>query len=165
MAIPPERPPAPRAPVGGHGGRDAARTEQRIRHGAGWILWIGGLSLVAVGGTALGSDMSFALGLTAAQFVTMIGLELGVGAGVPAAGYLGATVGAALALVFGALFVPAQTGKPWAFVLALVLYGLDAALLLALSIATENTDVLGVVVHGWALWALFRGYRAAQAPG
>lgn len=52
----------------------------------------------------------------------------------------------------------ANEGRKWAFSVALVVYGLDAALLLAAQ------NYLSIPFHGFILYMLYRGYAALNQP-
>ncbi|MEQ2006626.1 MAG: hypothetical protein ABMA26_07505, partial [Limisphaerales bacterium] len=124
-----------------------------IRAGGNWFFWIGGLSLVNAVIWALGMDWGFALGLAIAGFFHGIGIGI---AGEDASGrWLGFAlqlipIGATLALGF----LAGYKRQRWAFVVGMVGFTLDGLLyLLAFSL-------VGIVIHGYALFAMFKGFRA-----
>ena len=139
-----------------------AQRDAQIRAGASWLLWIAGLSLVNIAAALGDSDFAFALGLFAAQLVAVLGKTIGVQAGLPAIGYVSGVLAAGMSLVFGALWFPARAGKRWVLLVALVLYGLDLLLLLAILASVGEMDPIGIGIHAWALWALFRAWSAAK---
>jgi hypothetical protein len=136
--------------------------EHAIRGGAGWLLWIAALSLVNVIAAASGSDFSFAIGLVISQLIAIIGASVALETATPAAAWVFAVVAAAPALAFGGLWFWARRGTAWVFVLALVVYGIDLLVLLGILVSAGEMDVIGVGIHVWALWALFRGWTASR---
>ena len=50
----------------------------------------------------------------------------------------------------------AANGRKWAFVLGMVVYGIDGAIFLVIQ------DWIGVGFHAFALFMIFRGYQAAR---
>ena len=50
----------------------------------------------------------------------------------------------------------AGNGREWAFVLGMVVYGIDGAIFLVVQ------DWIGVGFHAFALFMIFRGYQAAR---
>jgi|GEM_PF-818354 len=132
---------------------DGSIFDPQIRGGANWFYWIGGLSLVNAVIWALGMDWGFALGLAIAGFFHGIGIGL---AGEDAAGrWLGFAfqlipIGTTVALGYFA----GLKRQRWAFVVGMIGFTLDGALyLLAFSL-------VGIVIHGYALFAMFKGFRA-----
>ena len=166
LAPPPPPPPAAApvvtAPTGATGSvgaqfdramDDGSIYDPQIRDGANWFYWIGGLSLVNALIGALGMNWGFALGLAVAGLFDMVGERLG---GEGAAGrWLGFAlqlipIGATLALGF----LAGHKRQRWAFVVGMVGFALDGLLfLLAFSL-------VGILIHGYALFAMFKGFRA-----
>lgn len=138
--------------------------EQSIRSGAGWLIWIAALSLVNIGATASGSEISFALGLIISQVIALIGAGMATETHSPTLGWVAAGVAAVPAIAFGALWFLAKDGKAWVFVLAMVVYALDLVALLGILAVAGEMDFIGVGIHVWALWALWRGWSACREP-
>ena len=61
------------------------------------------------------------------------------------------------ASVFVMFGVFARKRKPWAFIVGLVLYGLDGLIFLVAG------DVLSVGFHVFGMWGIFNGLRACRA--
>ena len=166
LAPPPPPPPAAApvvtAPTGATGSvgaqfdramDDGSIYDPQIQDGANWFYWIGGLSLVNALIGALGMNWGFALGLAVAGLFDMVGERLG---GEGAAGrWLGFAlqlipIGATLALGF----LAGHKRQRWALVVGMVGFALDGLLyLLAFSL-------VGILIHGYALFAMFKGFRA-----
>lgn len=127
------------------------RLEHQFRGGANWFYWIAGLSLVNSMVQLSGSDWRFIVGLGITQIVDYIGTQAG-------------TVGTVAALVidvfaagvFVLFGVFARKSQRWAFLVGMVLYGLDGLLLML------GPDFLGLAFHGFALYQIFRGLTALK---
>ena len=127
------------------------KNEATLKSGAGWFYWIAGFSLVNSAIMFCGGDSGFVIGLGITILADAIGRELG-------------TVGIVLAVVFDlivaggvvALGVWAGKRKKWAFIVGMILYGLDGLLLLAAQ------DFLSAGFHGFALYCIFGGYQALR---
>lgn len=152
--IQPAPPPAP-APSGPTPAQiTAARNRTIMRSGARWFYWIAGLSLVNSVLFLTGTDWSFVVGLGLADVANAFGQVAITG-----------TTGIVVALTFDVLLaggfaglgLMAQKGAAWAFIVGMVIYGLDAALLVWV------TDWLSVAFHGLALFYIYRGFQASRA--
>lgn len=141
------------------------RRNQAIGSGAGWLLWIAALSLVNIALVLGRSDFSFAIGLFVSQLIAVLGTTIADQAGLPAIGWASGAVAVIPALVIGALWFGAKDGRPWVLLLAIVAYGLDLALLVAVLGATHDMDIIGVAIHAWALWSLRGAWLASRQSG
>ena len=72
------------------------------------------------------------------------------------AGTISGLVGVALIVVFAVLGQRAVVGHGWAFVLGMILFGLDGLLFVLIQ------DWIGVGFHAFALLMIGRGYAAAR---
>jgi hypothetical protein len=124
--------------------------EDRRRRGGQWFYWIAGLSLINAVLAFTGQGWRFILGLGITQLVQELAEQSG-GAGVKAG-----IVGLAMIGFFAALGQRAVLGNQWAFVLGMVLFGLDGCIFLLAQ------DWIGVGFHGFALAMIARGYVAAR---
>ena len=102
---------------------------------------------------ALGMDWGFTLGLAIAGFFH------GIGIGIGGEGAAGRWLGFALQLIpIGATlalgFLAGHKGQRWAFVVGMVGFALDGLLYLLAS------SLVGILIHGYALFAMFKGFRA-----
>lgn len=148
MAVPPEQSAA----------MELARQTGAFKGGANWFYWIAGLSVVNSVISLLQGGMGFIFGLGVTQFVDAIGAaivqEQGDGTGVIRIIALGMSVFVAgFFALFGWL---ANRGLGWAFLLGMVLYGLDGLLFLLVQ------DWLSLGFHGFALYSMFNGYTALR---
>lgn len=126
-------------------------TEAQLKSGASWFYWIAALSLINSLIALSGSNYNFILGLGVTQIIDGFGM-----------GFEGA--GKAIALVLDLIVVGifvffgvfANKRKTRAFVVGMVLYGLDSLFALLVQ------DWLPLGFHGFALFCLFRGFRACR---
>jgi hypothetical protein len=119
--------------------------------GASWFYWIAGLS---------GINAVMALTGTPIRFVFGLGITDLFGAVGSGAGGAGQAVGFVLALASAGLFVLlgmfAMKGHLWAFIVGIVLFGLDALVLVLFQ------RWLGVAFHAYVLFRLFSGMMAMR---
>ncbi len=127
------------------------RLEQQFRGGANWFYWIAGLSLINSVAQLAGSNWRFIVGLGITQIVDYIASRAGTIGTVAA---LVIDVFAAGVFVLFGLF--ARKRQRWAFLVGMVLYGLDGLLLLL------GPDFLGLAFHAFALYQIFRGLSALK---
>jgi len=126
-----------------------ARAEQVVKSGAGWFLWIGLLSIVnSVVGLA-GGGVHFIVGLGITQVVDALAREVGKSGIVLDIIINGFVVG-----IFVLFWKFAGKGKSWAFIVGMLLYALDAILLLMFK------DLFSVAFHGYALFRIYNGMKA-----
>jgi hypothetical protein len=126
--------------------------EKQLKGGGSWFYWIAGLSLVNSVLALSGSETRFILGLGITQIFDAMGQGLASGAGLALAVIL--DVLAAVAFVFFGVF--ANKRHTWSFIVGMALYALDGLIYL---IAQEW---LGVGFHVFALFCLFRGFKACR---
>lgn len=130
---------------------------KRHRNGAAWFFWIAGLSLVNTIASHGGSDWGFILGLGITQVVDGIAHAV-LEEAADASKSLVTGVAVAFDLVVIGIFVLwgvlARKGMGWAYIVGMVLFGLDTLLLLL------GMDILGIVFHIFALFCIFNGFKA-----
>ena len=132
----------------------AARHRAIMRSGARWFYWIAALSVVNSVLFLTGSTWGFAIGLGMTDAANAFGQVAITG-----------TTGVAVALIFDALIAGgfaglgymAEKAAQWAFIVGMIAYALDAALLV------WATDWLSVAFHGLALFYIYRGFQASRA--
>jgi len=123
----------------------------RARAGAKWFYWIAGLSMVNSIVVFTGGNLHFVVGLGITSAVDGLAKRVG-GTG----SVLDMIVNGFAAGVFIFLGIFALKSQKWAFVLGMMLYGVDGLLLLRLK------DYLGVGFHAVALYCIYSGYRSAK---
>src|SRR5713226_3450189 len=111
---------------------------KRVQSGANWFFWIAGLSLINSFSSFSGSKFRFIMGLG----VTQITDSLAGGSASPAALAFALMV-AGLLVGFGLL---ASGGRDWAFILGMILYGLDSLIFVVAK------DVISIGFHLLALY-------------
>lgn len=126
----------------------------RVRAGAHWFYWIAGLSLINSLIVFSGGSLHFVVGLGISSVVDAMAKRIGNMGTVLDLVINGFVV--AVLVLFGLL---ASKAQKWAFVLGMMLYAADGLLLLAFK------DYLAAGFHAYALWAIYRGYQAAQQIG
>lgn len=122
------------------------RAQQIVRSGAGWFIWIAAMSLINTLITAFNGSIHFILGLGITSIVDAIAQHAGHAAIVP-----GLVIDIIVAGVFAIFWHFGRQGAKWAFIVGMVLYALDGALLLLLR------DILSAAFHVYALFMLYRG--------
>lgn len=132
---------------------------RRIRGGASNYYWIAGLSVVNSLIAVFNGGMTFVVGLGVTQIVDAIAFLLADG--LPASAWVFRLAGLAVSLAISAVFAVfgyfAAKGKRWAFLVGMILYGLDAVLVIVFG------DYFGFGFHLLMLWGLFGGLRALTA--
>jgi hypothetical protein len=139
------------APVPAPNAADPA-LEKQLKSGGSWFYWIAGLSLINSVIALSGSETRFILGLGITQIFDELGQGMGAGAGMAVAVVLDLLV-AAMFVFFG---VFANKRHTWSFIVGMGLYALDGLIFLIAQ------DWLGVGFHAFALFCLFRGFKACR---
>jgi len=152
---PPPLAPAPASTSGAFGARGAnpqMRSNARVRIAASWFYWIAGLSVLnaILSATQSGWVSLFGLGIITQVFGGWvrngsISSQIALALGVLVAG------------VFAAFGVFANKGQSWAFLVGMVLYGLDALLFIS------GGYWLSIAFHAYVLYRLFTGFQQARA--
>jgi len=133
-----------------------AELTRRMKSGANNYYWIAALSVINSILSLTGSSTYFVIGLAATLIVD--GLTVGVSQSLPDASVIVKIIGLLLSILIAGVFALfgyfASQGKRWAFLVGMVLYGLDGLIMLAFA------DWIGVLFHAFFLWGLFGGFRA-----
>lgn len=125
-----------------------AQSDPTVMGGASWFWWIGGLSVINTILTHSGSETTLAIGLGFTLVVDVVFKEMKVIALIIDA--------IALGTIFGLGFF-ARKGHFWAFVVGIVLYGLDTL------IYVMAGEFIGLAIHGLALFYMIRGAWALRS--
>ena len=136
------------------GGPSQAQVEQKlraeaiVRNGAGWFMWIAGLSILNSVLTMSGTNFHFIFGLGITEIVDAVGRESGT---------TGSTLGLIVNVFIAGLFLLfwhfARQGQKWAFLVGMALYLVDGLILLPFK------DILGVAFHAYALFRIYSGMQ------
>jgi uncharacterized membrane protein len=121
------------------------KLEERLKSGSSWFFWIAALSLLNSAITLSGGQWSFLIGLGLTQVVDV------TFATVPAIG-----LDLLIAGAFVAFGVFARRRQEWPFMVGLIVYTLDALILLTFK------DWPGIALHAFALFGIYGGYKAYQ---
>lgn len=135
---------------------DTDALQNTVNSGANWFFWIAGLSLINSMVIFFEGNWSFAVGLGITQVFDGIALAFvnnGAGGGIKLAALLADIVVVLIFIGFGFL---GRARHVWAFVAGMALFALDTLILIA------AVDILGIIIHGVALFFLFGGMSAAR---
>ena len=138
---------------------DAAETaelDKKIKNGGSWFYWIAGLSLVSSICVLCGADWFFVAGLATTHVIDLVMRGFADGGAGPIVKVVAFGIDFAAAALFVTLGVFARKRQSWAFIAGIVLYGCDPLLTLIFQIW------FGLFWHGWALFSLFVGLKAAH---
>ena len=134
---------------------EIARLEQRANSGARWFYWIAALSLITSLIMLSGSNWRFIISLGTTQLINDIANATSRDLG---------NVGTAIAVVFDLLATGLFAGLGvlagkrylWAFVVGMILFGLDALVLILAQ------DWIGIIFHVLVLYWIFSGFNACR---
>ena len=129
------------------------KLESSRRSGADWFFWIAGLSLINSIILLSGKQLNFVIGLGITQVFDAIAAELAkeVGSFVKVIAFFFDIVAASVFVVFGIL---ARKRYAWAFVVGMIIYGIDGLLFFL------GMDILSIGFHVFALFCIYSGYKA-----
>jgi len=150
--------PAPAIPPAAGVPQDAAVSPElfelgkRVKSGGSWYYWVAALSLVNSVVAFSGSGGGFVIGLS---FTHLVDAMLAADGGGSMKG-IGLVIGVLAAGVFALFGYFACKRHVWAFIVGMLLYGLDTIL----TVLAEQW--LGLAFHAWVLVSLFIGMRAAM---
>jgi hypothetical protein len=128
------------------------KLQSRVRSGAGWLVAIAAFSVVNSALTFFDAQLHFIVGLGVTQIADGMG-KIGGTAG-SVAGFVVSIFAAALFLVFWKF---ARVGQQWAYITAMILYGLDGLIFLGFGLWLD----LGF--HVFALYSMYKGLSALSA--
>lgn len=135
------------------------KLEGRLKSGANWFYWLAALSLVNSIIVMADGSWTFLFGLGIAQVVD--GFVVGFIEEMPNSAVALKSVGFGLVLLISGFFIMlgwlANQRKRWAFLVGLIIYGIDALILVMFG------DFLGFAFHFWVGFGLLGGLRALGA--
>jgi len=139
-------------------GAAGAALIRRAHASARWFYWIAGLSVINTLIAMSKAGLVFVVGLGTTQIIDGIASRMESG-GMAVALVLDAVV-AGVFVLFG---VFAKKGHSWSFLVGMILYALDGALILGLSLlAKADLPILALGFHGYVLYLLFMGWKASM---
>jgi hypothetical protein len=121
---------------------------QRVKSGANWFFWIVGLSIGNSVIALSGGGKRFIVGLGITSLVDAVAQEAKMGMGVPL------VVNAIAVGIFIAFGLVARRRRKWAFLLGMLLYGLDGLLFVLVK------DVFSIGFHLLVLYFIYKGMKA-----
>lgn len=123
----------------------------RMHAGAGWFVWIAGLSVINTIAAASGGEFHFVLGLGVTDVVNALADRAG------SAGILLDVVINGIAIgAFVLFWYFGKQGHRWAFVIGMALYAVDALILVLL-----QGSMFSILFHAYALYRVYKGFEAA----
>ncbi len=143
----PTAPSAPRV-----SGPDDPELERQLKSGATWFYWIAGLSAINTVASLSGSSWRFMFGLGITQIIDVVAHK---------ASSVGTAIAVVLDLLVLGMFILfgyfAARRHNWSFLAGMVVFTLDGFIFLLAQ------DWLGLGVHVFILYCLFKGFQASRA--
>ena len=132
-----------------------AELSTRFASGANWFYWIAGLTLVTSLIGLLGGSWGFALSLGITQVIDGLALYA-----TESFGEAPKVIAIVLDILITAMFVGfgylANKRHMWAYLTGMIVFLLDSLISIAIY------DLLGIIIHGFALVMMIRGYIAGR---
>ncbi len=128
----------------------------RMKKGANNFYWIAALSVINSFVLEFGGDSYFVVGLGSTLFVDSFFVEIAksFSDGAIVVKLIGLAISIFMAGIVALFGLFANRGKKWAFIVGMVLYGLDTLIMLAFQ------EWMGLLFHAFFLYALFGGLQA-----
>ena len=133
-----------------------AELTQSFKSGANWFYWIAGLTIVTSVIAFGGGGIRFLISLGITQIIDGMAEAIsaeGAASGAKVVALVVSLLISAIFIIFGWL---ANQKMLWAYIVGMVLFGLDGLLSLVAQ------DWIGVIAHGVVLFFLFRGFMAGR---
>ncbi|MFN7931350.1 MAG: hypothetical protein U0Y68_26155 [Blastocatellia bacterium] len=130
-----------------------AELEQQFAAGASWFYWVAGLSMVNSLIALFDGNWHFIFGLGITEVIEGIAKGLDMGMGVKVLAFVFACFVAGMFALFGYL---SMRKMRWPFWVGMVIYALDALLLLLFQ------DWISAAVHGYVLYRMFAAVSAVK---
>jgi hypothetical protein len=127
----------------------------RYRSGANWFYWIAALTLVTSVISLLGGGWRFFLSLEITQVIDVIALGFSESFG-EATKVIAIVLDVFISAMFAGFAFLAHKRQMWAYVLGMVVFLLDALLSIVFM------DFIGIIVHGFVLFMMIRGFVAGR---
>lgn len=127
--------------------------EAQFRNGVSWFYWIAALSLINTLVTLFDGSWNFIAGLGITQVVDWVVYDLAESFSSPII-YIGLLINVVIIVVCFVCGLLAHRKKKWAIILGMVFYSLDTIIFLIF------TDYLSIAFHVYAIYCIFKGYKA-----
>jgi hypothetical protein len=132
-----------------------AAARQRYQSGANWFYWIAGLTIITSVIGLLGGGWRFFLSLGTTQLIDGIANAASQGLG-NATKVIAFVLDIFITVAFAAFGALAHKKHLWAYVAGMVVFLLDGLVSLVFM------DWIGILVHAFVLFVMFRGYQAGR---
>lgn len=132
-----------------------AELSQRFRSGANWFYWIAALTLVTSIISLLGGGWRFFLSLGVTQLIDVIAI-LAADSWGDATKVIALVLDIFITAMFAGFAFLASKRLLWAYVAGMVVFLLDGLLSLVF------VDFIGIIVHGFVLFVMIRGFMAGR---
>jgi len=140
------------SPVDQSAAEQKSQLRSRMRAGAGWLMAVAIFSVVNSVLMMFDAKLHFIVGLGITQIADGVGKAGGTAGGV--AGLVITLIAAGVFLLFWKF---AREGQQWAFLIGMILYGLDGLIFLGLRLW------LDLAFHALAIFKLYKGFQALKA--
>ena len=130
-------------------GEEVALEEQRNK-GASWFYWIVGLTIINTIVVQSGIDFAFSLGAT----VTLVSYGVAQALGTSTAHVMALGFDVLVIAFYAMCGVMGSRGATWAFILGLIAFTIDSLF------ALIGFQIIGILIHGYALFCIFNGMMA-----
>jgi hypothetical protein len=128
------------------------KLESRMRTGAGWLMAVAIFSVLNSALMRFDAKRNFIVGL---------GITRIAGGTVKVGGTAGGIAGVVITLIAASVFLLfwkfAREGQPWAFLIGMILYGLDGLIFLGFRLW------LDLAFHAFAIFSMYKGLQALNA--
>jgi hypothetical protein len=128
------------------------KLQARMRSGAGWLMAVAIFSVINSALMMTNAKIHFIVGLGVTQIADGVG---------KAGGAAGTVVGMVVTLITAGIFLLfwkfAREGQQWAFLVGMILYGLDGLIFLGFGLW------LDLAFHAFALFNMYKGLSALNA--
>lgn len=132
-----------------------AQLNHRYQSAAKWFYWIAALTLITSVISLMGGGWRFFLSLGVTQVIDAFGAGLSQNFG-NATKVIAIVLDIFVTAIFAGFGLLASKRQLWAYVLGMVVFLLDGLLSLAFF------DILGILVHAYVLFVMFRGFQAGR---
>jgi hypothetical protein len=130
--------------------------EERMKSGAHWFYWIAALSFITSLILLVGGKWGFLVSLGITQVVDHIAITVAERADTGVVKIVALVFDVLAVGLFALIGYFASKRHSWAFIVGMVIYALDALILLLLA----DRPWLPLAFHAFALYSIFGGYRA-----
>jgi hypothetical protein len=129
-----------------------ADTTAALHRGANWLFLIAGLSVINVISLATGSQWVFLGGLGVTQVAAQVAMQMG-----GRVQFVALFINLWAVAFFACLGYFARKGQKWAFLTGMILYAMDALLVLL------GQAWIMLLFHGYIFYRLYHGYASCNA--